>query len=155
MNTEKVQQEITAVLTTVKQASRKQYPVAKHQITSLTELGILELMPRGFGYTDAAVVIEAARDGGKLAGGMNAAGEGDVVRTNASALYLALNEVEEAAEVNHNGHTVIISKSENAYSIELVLSNGFETEQQGYYKTYAQALEIGTTWAEEDWSDYL
>lgn len=155
MNSEKVQQEITNVLSTVKQATHKQYPPAKHQMTKLTELGILELMPTKFGYTDAATVIEAATNSGKMVEGVTAYGEGDETRTSASALYLAINETEETPEVAHNGHTIIISQNNNGYAVELVLSNGFETEQNGGYSTYADALKAGRAWADEDWSDYL
>lgn len=90
MNTETVKQEITNILSTVSQPSRKQYPVAKHQIATLTELGLIELMPVGFGYTDAATVISAAQDaGGKQIG------EGDTATSSeASVLFQLLNAVE-------------------------------------------------------------
>lgn len=90
MNAELVKQEIANILSTVKQPSRKQYPVAKHQIATLTELGLIDLMPAGFGYTDAATVISAAQDaGGKQIG------EGDMASSSgASVLFQILNAVE-------------------------------------------------------------
>lgn len=90
MNTETVKQEIAQLLNTVSQPSRKQYPVAKHQNASLTELGLFELMPVGFGYTDAATIISAAQDaGGKQIG------EGDMASSSeASVLFQLLNAVE-------------------------------------------------------------
>lgn len=59
---EQIQTEINNILSNVRQPSRKQYPPAKHQIKSLTELGLIDYMKSGFGYTDAAAVIEAAQD---------------------------------------------------------------------------------------------
>jgi hypothetical protein len=104
MNSEKVQTIITEIISEFHsriggKAARKQAPVAKHQIKTLTELGILELMPKGFGHGDARVVIEAAQDaGGKQIGGFNAYGEGDVTTSHASALYQAINEIEPQPE---------------------------------------------------------
>jgi predicted glycosyltransferase len=57
--------------------------------------------------------------------------------------------------MEHNGHEIIVTKKENGWVIELVLSSGFETEQQGYYSTEEEAIEAAKVWAEEDWSDYL
>ena len=61
MNTAKVQNLINELIAEQqqKQVTRKQYPTSKAQIAKLTELGIIDLMPTKFGYTDAAVVIEA------------------------------------------------------------------------------------------------
>lgn len=97
MNETKVREQISQLITEQqkRQVTRKQYPVAKNQIAKLTELGILHLMPEKFGYTDAAVVIEAATDAGKTVGGFNVYGEGDVTKTQPSALYTAINETEE------------------------------------------------------------
>jgi len=100
MNREAVRTEINSIISDLHiriggRAARKQYAPAKHQIVKLTELGIIDLMPAKFGYTDAAAVIEAATDSGKTVGGFNAYGEGDVTNTPASKLYTLLNEVEE------------------------------------------------------------
>jgi hypothetical protein len=96
MNTHKVQNEINAIIETVAQAAHKQHPAAKHQLETLKSLGILDFVParkRGnvVGYADAAAVIEAVQDSGKVTGGM-VNGEGDVYKHGASALYLAMNE---------------------------------------------------------------
>jgi hypothetical protein len=96
MNAKKVQTEITNIIDSFRKeaprAARKQYPVAKHQINTLTELGIIDLMPKNFGYTDAAMVIEAAQDSGSQIGGFLASGEGDVVSASASDLNMAIEE---------------------------------------------------------------
>lgn len=104
MNEQKVRAEIEKVLEQYKNKVWHQYPATKVQIAKLTELGIVDLMPRRakgnvIGNYDAQLVIAAAEDaGGKSTGGFTAWGEGDVVRTIASALYQALHEAEPAAE---------------------------------------------------------
>lgn len=92
MNSSKVQQIINQLIEEQQncQVTRKQYPVAKHQLVKLEELGIRDLMPAKFGYTDAAVVIEAATTDKSAV--MNAFGEGE--ETAASELFAALHEVE-------------------------------------------------------------
>lgn len=92
MNTAKVQTVINELIAEqqTKQVARKQYPVAKHQIAKLTELGIIGLMPAKFGYTDAAIVIDAATTGKTAL--MNAFGEGEEIA--ADELNAALNETE-------------------------------------------------------------
>lgn len=67
---------------------RKQYAPGKAQIATLTELGILDYMPEGFGFSDADAVIRAASASASAI--MNAYGEGEEVP--ASALNKALNE---------------------------------------------------------------
>lgn len=62
MNNELVKQEIAKIISEEVNASWRQYPAAKHQIKTLTELGIIDLMPANFGHTDAKVVIEATED---------------------------------------------------------------------------------------------
>lgn len=93
MNTEIAKQEITNIITEQqkRQPSRKQYPVTKTQLRELEALRLISLMPSGFRYTDAELVIKAAKDNGKDVGGFTNSGDGDVVRTHASALYVALN----------------------------------------------------------------
>lgn len=95
MNTSKVQQIINQLIEEKQIHYARQYPVAKHQLAKLEELGILNLMPAKFGHTDAAVVIEAATASKSAV--MNAYGEGE--ETAASDLYAALHEVEEVAIV--------------------------------------------------------
>lgn len=112
MNEQKVRAEIEKVLEQYKNKVWRQYPATKVQIAKLTELGIVDLMPRRakgnvIGNYDAQLVIAAAEDaGGKSTGGFTAWGEGDVVRTIASALYQALhesNDDDSDSEVDANG----------------------------------------------------
>lgn len=93
MNEQKVQEIINQLIADQQQAKPtfKQYPVAKGQLKALESIGITKYMPRKFGYTDAAIVIEAAQDSGHEVGGFNADGEGDMTRTSASSLYRELN----------------------------------------------------------------
>jgi len=89
MNEQAVKTEIEKIVSTNKNI-RRQYPVARHQEKTLTELGIINLMPVGYGYTDAAKVIEAAQDAGKeFVNNFD-----DVTKTDASTLYALLNEPE-------------------------------------------------------------
>ncbi|MEG7679898.1 hypothetical protein U2083_14160, partial [Listeria monocytogenes] len=62
MNTAKVQQIINQLIEEKQRQIRyaRQYPIAKHQLVKLEELGILNLMPAKFGHTDADVIIAAA-----------------------------------------------------------------------------------------------
>lgn len=123
MNREAVKNEITNIIEAqqAKQVTRKQYPVAKHQIATLTELGIIDLMPTKFGYTDAAVVIEAAKNNGAMVGGFNASGEGDVVKASASTLYTLLNEVEVTPEPTPSTETPAPVVLTRAQKEELVI----------------------------------
>lgn len=113
MNSNQVKQEITNIIEQLHnriggKAARKQYTVAKWQIATLTELGIIDLMPAGFGHSDANAVIEAAKDGGKWVG------EGDqVTATEPSELNKLLNEVvvEPAKPEIENNHTYKVESS--------------------------------------------
>lgn len=105
MNAEAITTEVTKIVTELRSSlpkgGRKQYPAAKHQIATLTELGLIEAMPRGFGYQDAAEVIRQATSGARVEGAMNASGEGEEWTTEATALFKLLNpapEVEESDE---------------------------------------------------------
>jgi hypothetical protein len=93
MNTEKVQQIITEEIEKFQKRIRyaRQYAPSKTQIATLTELGIIDLMPKNFGHGDAKVVIAEATRGASAV--MNAYGEGEEI--GASDLYKAMNEVEE------------------------------------------------------------
>lgn len=71
-------------------AARRQYAPAKHQITSLTNLDLMDYMPNGFGHGDANEVIRAAMDAPKQVGGM-VNGEGDVTKNGGSDLWKLLN----------------------------------------------------------------
>lgn len=82
---------------------RRQYPSAKHQDDKLAELGLIEAMPRGYRYQDAAEVIRQATTGARREGAMNASGEGEEWTTDATPLFKLLNpapivEVVEVAE---------------------------------------------------------
>lgn len=103
MNTQAIQNEINNIIeanhSKLGKFARKQHQIAKHQIATLTELGILELVPNApysqyIGHSDASAIIEAAQDSGKQVGGLTADGEGDYVTTSASKLYQLLNETE-------------------------------------------------------------
>lgn len=92
MNREKTQQIINQIVEDFRNRTRhaRQYAPAKHQIATLTELDILDLMPAKFGHGDAKIVIEEAQRGATIK--MNSYGEG--VDVAASDLYNAMNEVE-------------------------------------------------------------
>lgn len=77
-----------------RKAARKQYPIAKWQIAKLTELGILDLMPIGFGHSDAGAVITAATSGATAV--FNAYGEGEDIP--ASALHSAIHAADSESE---------------------------------------------------------
>jgi hypothetical protein len=66
MNTEAVRTEIKSIISALHKQlgkfARKQYPVAKWQVERLTALGIIDLMPSGYGHSDAAQIIKAAED---------------------------------------------------------------------------------------------
>jgi hypothetical protein len=95
MNSEKVQTIITETIETFRKSIRhaRQYAPAKHQIATLTELGIIDLMPKNFGHGDAGAIIKEAQRGATSV--MDANGEGSEIK--ASALYQAMNEVEAVA----------------------------------------------------------
>lgn len=100
MNREATKTEINNIVNQYQAGIRytRQHAVSKKYMTQLEELGILDLMPAKFGNGDAQAVIAAAMDNGKMVGSFNQAGEGDVIRTDASELYKLLNEIEHAPE---------------------------------------------------------
>jgi hypothetical protein len=98
MNSIKAQQIITHIIAEQQkqQVTRKQYPVAKHQINTLETLGILNLMPAKFGYTDAAKVIDAAQN--KLPAFSWSVTDGadyDAIGSSNNPLFVAINEASE------------------------------------------------------------
>lgn len=125
MNSEKVQTIINEIISDLHariggKAARKQYPVSKHQIETLTELGIIELMPKGFGHADAKAVIEEAQRSSTAV--MNAYGEGEEIGS--SKLYQALNEVETPELTdeeldNFDTPVLVIAESEGRIAVEL------------------------------------
>lgn len=118
MNTQKVQELINKEIAELHsriggKAARKQYAPAKWQIAKLTELGIIDLMPAGFGHSDACAVIKAATTKGTAV--FNAYGEGEAVP--ASELNQAVNEVEPVIETEktfQKGQEIEV-KSRTAY----------------------------------------
>ncbi len=91
MNSSKVQTIINQIILENRtrigaKAVRKQYAVAKWQIAKLTELGIIDFMPTGFGHSDAKAVINEAVQSRTAV--FNRYGEGEEVL--ASALHTAI-----------------------------------------------------------------
>lgn len=68
--------------------ARRQYKPGKAQQQQLADLGILELMPHGFGFSDADAVLRAATDAPSAV--MNRYGEGEGVPE--SKLYRLLKQ---------------------------------------------------------------
>lgn len=127
MNTVAVKQEIDNIISTIKNI--RQYPTSKAQDTQLKELGIYELMPltqvkngrRFIGYTDAAVVIEAATTAKTAV--MNAYGEGEEI--GASKLYTLLNEKDEQViTVENDTETTINNVAVRVYRNALWIDGG-------------------------------
>lgn len=129
MNNPTAKQEITNLLSKVSQPSRKQYPVAKHQIATLTELSLIDLMPLGFGYTDAAVIIEAAQDVETSI--FNQSGEGESVP--ASKMNKLVNKVEQETvlanrheiEIYENTDMSVIETGLHLNNIDYEIENGY------------------------------
>ena len=100
MNTQAVEAQIAQIIAnkhsrmTGKQI-RQQYPVGKAQSAKLTELGIIDLMPSGFGFSDADAVIAEATSG--VSGHVTAYGEGE--DGPASTLYTLLHSPEPTPEL--------------------------------------------------------
>lgn len=113
MNTEVIKQEIQSLIdaNNKKYGYRRQHAPSKTRINQLTELGVIEFMPKNFGNTDAAVIIEAASDaGGKMQG---AYGSDNWTSSNASTLYQLLNAPEaEAVAITAIEETVELKASD-------------------------------------------
>lgn len=87
----KVQQKIQKIISDLHseigaKASRKQYPAARWQIERLQALDILDLMPCGFGHSDATAVLKEAEASPSAV--FNAEGEGEDIP--ASTLHQAI-----------------------------------------------------------------
>lgn len=112
MNETKVQAEINKIIEAQTYRVIKQYPAAKHQINTLTELGIIDLVPKRLagklGYQDALVIIEAAQNAGKTVGGFNTYGEGDVTEIAASTLYRLIHETASANNPTYDDPEIIV-----------------------------------------------
>lgn len=90
-HTSAIRDEIHSIISELHQrigerATRKQYPAGKQQIADLKALGIHDLMPSGFGHSDAKVVLEHATTGPHWVGGSTDEGEGSSVRDSGSKL---------------------------------------------------------------------
>ena len=102
MDKQKAQQAIEAIISKHHSQigyrnARRQSAPAKKDIKQLEALGILDIMPRGFGYSDTKEVLSAAIDAGGqriTEGGWTLYGDADYVTytTKPSGLYLAINE---------------------------------------------------------------
>jgi hypothetical protein len=157
MNETKVREQISKLVVEQqkKQVTRKQYPVAKNQTAKLTELGILHLMPEKFGYTDAAVVIEAATDEGKVVGGFNTYGEGDVTKMQPSALYLAINEADETTSDDDGEVVEYRDELDNLIDEVAAMENQRQLEQdaEAYAKIEARDFNNPANYVDEEvWS---
>lgn len=138
MNTETVQQEIQNVInkfhaTLHPRQINRQYPPAKHQMKTLEELGILDLMPSGFGHGDAKTVIEAAQADEQV--GFNRAGEGDVTSAS-SKLYDLLHEANEEQSMSEQRVLTVQERHELALLIreQQILRGGLERAKRKYPK---------------------
>ena len=94
-SSEAIQNEIKSIIGNLHQriggrATRHQYPSGKAQEKRLAELGLLDMMPAGFGHSDAKAVIEAAEAAEHEVGGFTEDYEGDVTTMRASKLYTLL-----------------------------------------------------------------
>lgn len=137
--TTEIQNIITAKRATLPKGGRKQYPVAKHQISTLTNLGIIDMMPEGFGFTDAETVITAAKSGKRYDGAFNAYGEGEEWSVEATALFKLLNPapIVEVVEIE-----VTIIAEENPLDA-IVAAEAAMYEDETEYIEYASTDEIG------------
>lgn len=95
LDTTAITAEITNVINTnranLPKGGRRQYGAAKWQNEKLAELGILHLMPQGFGHSDANAVIEAATTGKTTTIGWNGNGDADEFTTSGTTLFKLLN----------------------------------------------------------------
>lgn len=119
MNSQAVQNEINSIIEANRRriggrAARNQARIAKHQIVTLTELGILDIVPNApyckfIGHSDAKAVIEAAQEkpgtvtmSFKYQAGMD---DDPNVYSSGSTLYRLLNEPE-TVEDEANEYTI-------------------------------------------------
>lgn len=161
MNEQTVRSEIQNVINQLHseiggRAARKQYKPGKAQIAKLTELGIIDLMPAGFGFADADAVIAAATNARTAV--MNTYGEGEEI--SASTLYQAIHEVEEVQtdedeeqmsdeefqdELAHQNIAVAIDRLDYAVNViaaDPALGGLTEVEALNEVLTAAEAAEI-------------
>lgn len=142
MNKAKAQQAIETLISNFHKriggkAVRRQYEPARHQIATLTDLGLIDLMPTGFGHGDAKVVIEAAT---ATTGGFNAYGEGE---TWSNALQDAMNETDEDEDKPKVGDRVKITNTSRYQHLKVdhVVKPAIEHEQSPYVTTIVEILE--------------
>ena len=105
MNNELVKQEIANIISDKVDAAWRQYPAGVAQKKELTELGIIDLMPEGFAFTDAKVVLEALDE--KTISGFDADGEGfaDTSESTLKALIEATDESQATDETDYDENT--------------------------------------------------
>lgn len=156
MNREKAQTIINQIISDLHEriggkAARKQYAPAKHQIATLEQLGIIDLMPKGFGHSDAKAVIEEAQRGESTV--MNAYGEG--VEVGASDLYNAINEVEiiavvEAVEIaagdelDNDGVILVLAQHDNINTAHLIYEADSPQINHPHRSVYQCAIKFET-----------
>jgi hypothetical protein len=158
MNSEKVQTIITNLIADFHnriggRAARKQYAPAKWQIEKLTELGLIEFMPEGFGHGDAKVVIEEAEKTDSAV--MNAYGEGEAVA--ASALNQAIEEVETVRVINYEGNGGSQNLNDGSRSDSFTSGSRIviEKSDDGTWKWYADGIsEAGLLWESDDYDGF-
>lgn len=127
MNSQKVQELINKEIAELHsriggKAARKQYQPAKWQIAKLTELGILDLMPKGFGHSDADAVIKAATTKGTAV--FNAYGEGEEIA--ATDLNQAIEETKtETIEIELLNSGVVFEAQDSIGNDVFVKDSGF------------------------------
>lgn len=143
MNTAKVTELINQLIAEQQQhqVTRKQYPVSKAQISKLTELGILNLMPAKFGYTDAEVVIEAAITAKSAI--MNAFGEGEEIPANPLNVALTTIDTEEETKSGFKAGDVVRVKPHTQYGDlrgGAVHSDMHEHRHNGYHNVVVESI---------------
>lgn len=117
MNTEAVKQEINKIVESFRESIRynRQHQPAKWQITELTELGVIDLMPSNFGHGDAGEVLKQAKQSASAV--MNQHGEGADIAS--STLFDLLNEPDEPTIEEIFEDSVAYYESDNGEISEL------------------------------------
>lgn len=130
MNTTKVTEIINNELKAYRDSIRhaRQHPTSKKWLVRLEELGILQYMPAKFGNSDAQHIVRCAEDAGHEVGGFNAYGEGDTMKTQPHALYLALNEVETVTVEVEDGDDFTVNGAKFRYYHDALWIDGGERD---------------------------
>ncbi len=153
LNTTAIAAEIINVIDTnragLPKGGRRQYPAAKWQTEKLAELGILHLMPQGFGHSDATAVIEAATAGKTATIGWNGNGDADEFTTSGTTLFKLLNPapvqpeptpapvVAEVVETE----TTIVEREETAHAAHMLATlDGIDAAVETAEREYDAAM---------------